>query len=226
MLVIRDAQIQALIADTDEKLEEIIENAVRKAAPVRVQGVAPERVWPMVRRCIERARHEGFEKAEDIGAFSALMFVLSPHFYREQAIADVLNDDRYPAGERLFQLFERVPDQSWPDAVDLYNEQFWFAEKPKEVEPAAAEPADSEKVPVDYRKLTLEQSDVVEKTIEGNKDSPSEETMKQVELELEKLSFYRTAMKGGPKERARQAAETARSVILNKAITQPLGAGR
>ena len=221
MLVIRDAQIQALIADSDEKLAEVVENAVRKAAPVRVEGVAPDRVKPMVRRCIEVAKRQGFEKAEDIAAFAALMFVLSPHYYRETAIADVLNDARYPAGERLFQLFERVPDQAWSDAVDLYNTDFWFAERPEETTPAKLPELEEDAKPVNYVDKTIKQADEVDAAVEKAKTSPTEEAMWPVEVELEKLSFYRTAAKGNPKKRANEAANTARTVALANAITQP-----
>ena len=222
MLVIRDAQIQALIADSDEKLAEVVEGAVRKAAPVRAEGVAPDRVKPMVRRCIETARRQGFEKAEDIAAFAALMFVLSPHYYREPAIAEVLNDTRYPAGERLFQLFERVPDQAWSDAVDLYNADFWFAKKPEEIAPAELPEPDEKAGPVNYIDKTIKQADEVDAAVEKAKATPTEEAMWPVEIELEKLSFYRTAAKGGPKKRAHEAAGTARKAALSKAITQPM----
>ena len=223
MLVIRDTQIQALIADSDEKLAEVIENAVRKAAPVRVEGVAPDRVKPMVRRCIETAKRQGFDKAEDIAAFSALMFVLSPHYYREPAIADVLNDMRYPAGERLFQLFERVPDQAWSDAVDLYNADFWFAKKPEEIAPAELPGPEDKSGPVNYVDKTIKQADEVDAAVENAKATPTEGAMWPVEVELEKLSFYRTAAKGNPKKRAHEAAETSRKATLSKAITQPTG---
>ena len=222
MLVIRDAQIQALIADSDEKLVEIIEKAVRTAAPVRAEGVSPERLKPMVERCVATARREGFQKAEDIAVFSALMFVLSPHFFREPAFAEVLRDERFPADQRLFQLFERVPDLSWSDAVDLYNHAFWFAEKPEDIEPAKLSEEDDNAAPVNYTEKTIKQADEVEAAIDKAKASPSEEAMRPVEIELEKLSFYRTAAKGEPKKRSFAAADMARNVVLSKAVVQPM----
>ncbi len=222
MLVIRDAQIQALIADSDEKLVEIIEKAVRHAAPVRADGVSTERVKPMVERCVATARREGFQKAEDIAVFSALMFVLSPHFFLEPAVAEVLHDDRFPADQRLFQLFERVPDQSWSDAVDLYNHAFWFAEKPEDIEPAKLPEQDENAAPVNYTEKTIKQADEVEAAVEKAKASETEDAMRPVEVELEKLSFYRTAAKGEPKKRAYAAADAARTDVLSKAVVQPM----
>ena len=132
MLVIRDAQIQSLIAGNDDDLEALIENAVRKVNPSRVDGLAASRVRSMVRIAIERAREAGLAKAEDLAVFVALMFEISPQFYKQPSIAEVLNDETYPAGERLEQLFERVPDEAWAEAVDLYDEKIWFAAGDKE----------------------------------------------------------------------------------------------
>lgn len=132
MLVIRDAQIQALIAGNDDDLGSLIENAVRKVNPSRVDGLAPARVKSMVQIGIVRARKAGFEKAEDLAVFVALMFEISPQFYEQPAIAEVLNDAMYPSEDRLEQLFERVPDEAWNEAVDLYDEKIWFGYDKKE----------------------------------------------------------------------------------------------
>lgn len=127
MLVIRDAQIQSLIAGNDDDLEVLIENAVRKVNPSRVDGITPDRVKSMVRIGIDRARNAGFAKAEDLAVFVALMFEISPQFYEQPLIAEVLSDSTYPPSDRLEQLFERVQDEGWAEAVDLYDEKIWFA---------------------------------------------------------------------------------------------------
>ncbi len=129
MLVIRDAQIQALIAGSDDDLARLIEDAVRKVNPSRVDGLAAERVTSMVRIGIERARKAGFQKAEDLAAFVSLMFEISPQFNEQPAIATVLNDATYSPQDRLELLFERVGDDAWAEAVDLYDENIWFAER-------------------------------------------------------------------------------------------------
>jgi hypothetical protein len=132
MLVIRDAQIQALIAASDDDLERLVEDAVRKVNPLRVDGPAPARVKSMVQIGIERAREAGFQKAEDLAVFVALMFEISPQFYEQPAIAAVLKDATYQPEDRLEQLFERVPDAAWSEAVDLYDEKIWFTERNNE----------------------------------------------------------------------------------------------
>ena len=132
MLVIRDAQIQALIAETDDELIRLIAGAIRKTNPPRVDGLQPERVDSMIHKGIEKARAFGLEKAEDIGVFAALMFEISPQFCDEPAIAAVLADTTYTPADRLSQIFERLPEEAWAAAVDLYNESFWFAHDKKE----------------------------------------------------------------------------------------------
>ena len=132
MLVIRDAQIQSLIAQGADDLEKLVENAVRKVNPLRVDGLTPKRVKSMVRIAIARARESGLSKAEDLGVFAALMFEISPQFFEQPSIAKVLADATYPPGDRLEQLFERVPDEAWAEAVDLYDEKIWFAESGKD----------------------------------------------------------------------------------------------
>lgn len=132
MLVIRDAQIQAFIAETDDDLTRLIAGAVRKTNPPRVDGLTPERVDSMVRKGVGKARAAGLTKAEDLGVFVALMFEISPQFADEPTIAAVLGNTVYSPEDRLSQLFDRVPPEAWSAAVDLYNENFWFAEDKKE----------------------------------------------------------------------------------------------
>ena len=132
MLVIRDAQIQAFIAETDDDLIRLIGGAIRKTNPPRVDGLTPERVDSMVRKGIEKARALGLQKAEEIGVVTALMFEISPQFADEPEIAAVLADTTYTPADRLSQLFDRVPAEAWSNAVDLYNENFWFADDRKE----------------------------------------------------------------------------------------------
>lgn len=129
MLVIRDAQIQALIVGNDDDLQRLIEDAVRKVNPPRVDGLAPARVKSMVQIGIERAREAGFDKAEDLAVFVALMFEISTRFDEQPAISEVLKDATYPPEDRLEQLFERIPDAAWDEAVDLYDEKIWFVER-------------------------------------------------------------------------------------------------
>lgn len=218
MLVIREAQIQTLIAANDDRLAELIEEAVRRVDSVRVDGIAPRRLSSMVQRCMEQARGMGLNEAENIAAFTALMFSVSPQFYRQHAIAAVLDDKAQPVPERLFQLFERVKESNWDEAVRLYDEGFWFDDPKEDNESSPAKPVDD--APVDYIELTIKQADSVDAAVEKAKASPGEKAMKQVEIEVEKLCFYQTAARGKPKVRAQHAAELARAIVLEKAITK------
>ena len=128
MLVIRDAQIQSFIAANDDELLRVVCDAVIRVNPGRVADVRAPRVESMARLGIARARSSGFNKAEDIAAFVALMFEISPTFDTQPAIAAVLADENYSPGERLTQLPERVSDEAWAEAVGSYDADFWFSD--------------------------------------------------------------------------------------------------
>lgn len=220
MLVIRDAQIQAIIAQDDEQIEGLVEASVRKADPVRVQSIAPARLRSMVRLCILRAREEGVAETENIAAYAALMFVISPMFDSQPAIAAVLNDGSFAKSELIAQLFERVPNDAWEDAVAMYDEQFWFDENARN--PAPENTGEERPGSPNYLELTLEQADKLERLAADLRDSRTEADVLRLEIEIEKLSFLQTAAKGMPKVRAEQAYEKARDSVLARAITRPL----
>jgi len=213
MLVIRQAQIQALIAGDDKELLALIEHAVRMAEPVRFESLTDGQVSSMVEKCIARAREAGVERAESIAAFAELMLVISPWFDREPEIAKVLADDRFSKDELLFQLFERVPEAAWNTAVASYNEAFWLGDGPA---PEPAFPEESKQT--DFAVLTTKQADAVDKAAEAHQKEPSEESGKQLAAELEKLDFYRTALRDTAARRAAFLAKRARDIALSKAI--------
>jgi hypothetical protein len=126
MLVIRDIQIQSFIANNDEDVYKIVLDAVKRSNPSRVGTAKAERLESMVRAAIERARSEGVTRPEDIAAFVALMFEISPKFYRQPEIAAVLADTNFPVGDRLLQLNERVSEEAWAEAETAYDAEFWF----------------------------------------------------------------------------------------------------
>ncbi len=221
MLVIRDAQIQKLINAANTDVTDAVEMSIRRAAPDRVKGIAAKQVSAMADICVKRANAAGIERTEDIGAFAALMLVVSPRFDEEPAMADVLSDTRFSAGERLFQLFERVADENWDAAVGLYDAQFWFnSGNSTEVSGGIANSSEN-KPAVDYVKLAAAQADAVEAALKNAKESPGERASKQVEVEVEKLCFCLTAADGDHKKRALRAAESARAAILGKVIAKP-----
>jgi len=126
MLIIRDVQLQAFLAADDDELVRVVSNAVRDANPARVKGYSDEKMNTMVRIAISRARERGLTKAEYIAAFAAIMFEVSPLFDQQEAMSAVLEDANFTPEQRLFQLFERVPDEAWAEAERSYDESVWF----------------------------------------------------------------------------------------------------
>lgn len=213
MLVIRQAQIQALVAGDDNELSALVEHSVRMAEPVRFESMTDGQVKSMVEKCIARAREAGVQRAESIAAFAELMLVISPWFEREPEIAKVLTDDRFSKDELLFQLFERVPEEAWDNAVASYNDVFWLGDEP------APEPVfPEESTPADVAGLTTKQADAVDKAAEAHQKEPTEGSGKQLAAEVEKLCFYRTALRDTAARRAEFLAKRARDIALSKAI--------
>ena len=126
MLIIRDVQLQAFLAADDDELVRVVSNAVRDANPARVKGYSDEKMNKLVRIAIARARERGLTKAEYIAAFAAIMFEVSPLFDQQEAMSAVLEDANFTPEQRLFQLFERVPDEAWAEAERSYDESVWF----------------------------------------------------------------------------------------------------
>jgi hypothetical protein len=126
MLVIREEQIQHFIAADEEQLVEVVSRAVREAKPERVADYDDKKLEKMVRIGIERAKSHELKRAENITAFVAVMFEISPRFDEQAEIQQVLNDTTFPPDERFYQLFERVSDNAWLEAERLYEDTFWF----------------------------------------------------------------------------------------------------
>ena len=126
MLVIRDSQIQAFIAQNENDIVKLVCDAVIKSNNERVKDIRPLRLISMAKSGIERAKTAGVTRPEDIAPFVALMFEISPKFYRHPKVAAVLADETYPMGERIGQLPERVTDEEWDEICMAYDPNFWF----------------------------------------------------------------------------------------------------
>ncbi len=222
MLVIRDAQLQSFIATSDDDLEVLIAQAELRINPSRVDGVRPVRLRSMARIAMETATSVGLTNAEDIAGFAALMFEISPRFHLEPTIATALADETFKPGERLSLLFERTSDENWAEAEKLYDENIWFGMKPSN--PTDMSDGEGSAKSVDFIELTLEQVQTVEDLAKQHKSSPSKETASQLEREIEKLCVYQNSAKGATKNRAEQAYEQARALVLGRAVTQKLTA--
>jgi hypothetical protein len=74
--------------------------------------------------------------------------------------------------------------------------------------------------PVNYQEKIAQQTEIVKKLTASHKKNPSAETELELDRETDTLRHYETAAKGNPKERARLAAEFARTITLNRAVQQ------
>jgi TRAP-type mannitol/chloroaromatic compound transport system substrate-binding protein len=128
MLVIKQTQIQYFIAANDDELTKIVTEAARAANAERLAEYDDETVTEMIKLGIRRARAHNFERAEIIAAFVAVMLEIAPNFDEEEQIKLALSDANFPPDERFFLLFERVSDESWQAAENLYDARVWFPE--------------------------------------------------------------------------------------------------
>ena len=213
MLVIRDEQIQHFIAADDERLTEVVSAAVQAANTSRVAGYDEKKLRDMASVGIETARSRSVSRAEDIAVFVALMFEISPKFYEQPTIAEVLVDTNYPVSDRLEQLPERVPEDAWAAAERLYDPNFWFG--------GAAEAPPATETSVDYTDLAAKQFEKLKKLEQSAAANPSEAAAAELNIETDRLRFLQNAAKGDPRSRAANAITTARKSALNKAIVQP-----
>ena len=126
MLVIRQQQIQAMVAGDDRELEALVAEAVKNSCPRRLDGYDDADAAAMVRTAIARARSHGLERAEDVAAFAAVMFEIAPNFDEQAEVKLVLADSKFAPSDRFAQLFERVSDDAWAEAEKRYDELVWF----------------------------------------------------------------------------------------------------
>lgn len=215
MLVIRDAQMQAFIASGDDDIIELTAQAIVRINAQRVDGIRPIRLRSMVTMAVEKAKSFGLVKAEEIAGFAAMMFEISPQFFDQADVNLGLTDESQPKEYRLNSLFERTTDNSWEEAVDLYDEAFWFGTPPRE-----KTESESESPKINYTQLTLAQVDKLGKMADEFKSAPNEASASQLEIEIEKLCHYQNSAKGFPKIRAKQAFEQAKALLLGRAVTQ------
>jgi hypothetical protein len=129
MLIIRKEQIQHFIAETDEQLVKLIAGIMREANSARVTDYSNETLEAMVKIGIERARTHDFERAEDIAAFVAVMFEISPNFDENSEVKAILEDESFPVEERFKQLWGRVSDETWRELENKYNARVWFPDE-------------------------------------------------------------------------------------------------
>jgi len=73
-----------------------------------------------------------------------------------------------------------------------------------------------------YDERIAQHEAIVAKLAADHEKNPSPELQLQLNRKSDALLHLKNLAKGGPKERAKKAAETARVTTLTKAVTQPL----
>lgn len=132
MLVVKKAQIEAFIAQDDTQLTRVIREIVQEAFHEGVENYPDEKLDKMVRLGIEKAKSRGFERAEDIAAFVAIMFEISPNFDIQEHIDAFLKDESVPEGSRMEFLLGRIQNETWAEAENTYDAKAWFPDRTEE----------------------------------------------------------------------------------------------
>ena len=78
----------------------------------------------------------------------------------------------------------------------------------------------TESQPVNYGEKIEQQMEIVKKLEDSYKKNPSDDLQLELTRETDLLRHYINAEVGNPKERAKLAAEIARSITLNRAVQQ------
>lgn len=110
MLVIRQAQLEALSDAADQDFARRLADKLRRFWPDTCEELGPARLHARITRGLERARAHGASQASDLQRYLNLMFLLGEDFDTDPAIPwarDYLTAPG-PISTRLVQLSERA----------------------------------------------------------------------------------------------------------------------
>jgi hypothetical protein len=102
---------------TDEELAEHIAGYLCEEQPESLAGLSDAEIGRRVRLGLARARGHGFTDPEPATAFVALMFLVSPCFDQQPAIAAAMRSAKGAPAERLSALFSHAREQDWEEAA-------------------------------------------------------------------------------------------------------------
>ena len=128
MFKIRQEQIEAMLMHNEEKFIDFVVKHVKQECPDNVRGIDPVSFREMVTNGLARARSYDLEKPQDLTAFVAIMFDISPNFDEQPNIQQALRDQSIPIEQRFNAMIERVPDKTWEEAEANKNYDVWFPE--------------------------------------------------------------------------------------------------
>ena len=103
----------------DDDLAEHIAGHLSEEQPETLAGLSDAEIDRRVRLGLARARSHVFTDPEPATAFVALMFLVSPGFDQQAAIAAAIRSAHGTPAERLRTLFSQTREQDWDEAASL-----------------------------------------------------------------------------------------------------------
>lgn len=132
MLKIRKEQFDQYLQSNEQQFIQTILDFVRQDNPELIEGLPEHVLSEMVANGIERARSHGFRSDEDLMAFVAVMFEISPNFDEQPQIYQALHNPALPLDQRFDAIFDGVPAEAWQEAELNIDADAWFPElRPK-----------------------------------------------------------------------------------------------
>ncbi|NVI97766.1 hypothetical protein HV824_06490 [Myxococcus sp. AM009] len=119
MLRIREAQLRALAAASDDNRVAAIVDRLYVEHPGHVVGQAREQVRRRVASALRRARGFGLRDDRDLHAFGLLCIVISEAFDAHPPFQRLLADPAVPPEEKMTRLFQGATDADWRAAAAL-----------------------------------------------------------------------------------------------------------
>ena len=126
---LKKKQIEHFIAEDDTQLVRVIAEIIREAFFDDIQDYSDETVTKMAKLGIKKAKAYGFERAEHIASFVAVMFEISPNFDGNDQIQYILTDENILHDQKFEYMFGRIPEEQWAEMETTYDARTWFPEK-------------------------------------------------------------------------------------------------
>ncbi|MFP2957905.1 hypothetical protein ACLEPN_08750 [Myxococcus sp. 1LA] len=119
MLRIREAQLDALAAATDDHRVSKLVDRLYVEHPGHVVGQPREQVRHRVATSLRRARSFGLRDDRDLHAFGLLSIIISEAFDAHPPFQRLLADPDIPPREKMTRLFQSATDADWQAAAAL-----------------------------------------------------------------------------------------------------------
>jgi len=113
MLVIRNAQMSALAAASEQDFRGRLETALRHHHAARLDALGPGGAEMLTDRAIAAARAHGMTWESSIAVLAGLMLDIGQEVHRHPRVAAVLADSLLSPDSRVHALFERITAQEW-----------------------------------------------------------------------------------------------------------------